>query len=339
MNVAWMFPGQGSQAPGMGRQLVADYQIARDVLQQASALYGDDLDEIRRRGPAQRLAQPDVAELLIATMQISYASILMDAHLVPDMIAGYSAGEVGAYFASGVLTRDDALYAAAMRGKTLCKWTTDNSRMISVTRIAASRVEQILNQVEPSVEISAFNSDHHVSLVGEQAAISVVAKILAREGATISTIDVAGPWHSQSIVQAAREIEASLQTIPFTAPRVKLYLSATGQSEIDGQALRRHLAHQVALPVLWGSILSDWKKAGVTQLIEIGSGRHLQGILRTAWTDESAYQVECLETPSGKLTPLIRLLSACDEKQFVDTGSCEPGELFPRVTNSSSSRV
>ena len=314
MKTAWMFPGQGCQTPGMGRQLIGDFQLARDVLQQASELHGDDLNAIRMRGPAELLARPDVAELLIAAIQIGYASLLKDAQIRPDVIAGYSAGEVAAFFASDVLDRNDALQAAAIRGRVLRKWMRSTSRMISVTRITASRVEQILNQSGLPVEIACCNSTNHVAIVGDEEAIGQIERILLREGATTAPIDVAGPWHSRTIVQAAEEIESLLQPLQFHAPQVSLYLSATGECVQDVHSLKHHLAAQVALPVLWQPILAAWQQASVTQLIEVGSGRHLQGILRTAWPNVDQYQVECLETSSGRIAPLVRLLNSSSSR-------------------------
>lgn len=309
-----MFPGQGCQTPGMGRQLIADFQLARDVLQQASELYGDDLNAIRMRGPAERLAQPAVAELLIAAMQISYAALMKDAHLIPDVVAGYSAGEVAAFYACDALSRNDALQAAAIRGRVLNQWTCAASRMISVSRIPATRVEQILAQAESTVEIACRNSANHVAVVGDEEAIRQIDRILIREGATTSPINVAGPWHSRTIQAAADLIETLLQPLPFHPPQIPLYLSATGQLAGDGKSLRHHLAAQVALPVLWQPIVDAWKQSSVTKLIEVGSGRHLQGILRAAWPHIDQYQVECLETTTGRIAPLIRLLNSSRSK-------------------------
>ncbi len=221
MKTAWMFPGQGCQSPGMGRQLVADFQLARDVLRQASELYGDDLNELRMRGPAESLARPDVAELLIAATQVSYVSILKDAHICPDFIAGYSAGEVAALFASDVLSRNDALAAAAIRGRVLSKWMQSTSRMLSVTRIAASTLTQIITQSELPVEIACYNSEKHVAIVGDENATAQLERILLREGAVTAPIDVAGPWHSSTIQEAAQEIERNLQPLQFQTPQTQ----------------------------------------------------------------------------------------------------------------------
>ncbi len=309
-----MFPGQGCQSPGMGRQLVADFQLAREVLQQASELHGDDLNELRMRGPAESLARPDAAELLIAATQISYVSILKDANIRPDVIAGYSAGEVAAMFAGEVLNRNDALAAAAIRGRVLAKWMQSTSRMLSVTRIAASRVTQIIAQSELPVEIACYNSDNHVAIVGDENSLAQVERILLREGAATAPIDVAGPWHSSTIQQAAQEIESLLQPLEFHTPQIAIYLSATGKLATEAHSLRHYLAAQVALPVLWQPILAAWQQSSVTNLIEVGSGRHLQGILRTAWPHIDQYQVGCLETSSGRITPLIRLLNSSSSR-------------------------
>jgi [acyl-carrier-protein] S-malonyltransferase len=255
------------------------------------------------------LNSPQVAEPLLASIQIAYAQEMFNHGVLPDVIAGYSAGEVAAFFAAGVLSQEDALKAAVIRGSTLGRYTDTDSRMVAVARIPVRIVEEWLSEQSISVEIAAINAPDHLTLVGPRAAISACAVTLSQRGASISDVNVAGAWHSSAVRQAVIEVEAQLESLSFTRPDRPLYLSATGKQETNPEVLRHMLAAQIAQPVLWNQVVESWCEAGVKEFVEMGPGRVLLGLLRRCWPSHSDYQVTCVETPSGGTQPFRRLLT------------------------------
>lgn len=310
---AWMFPGQGSQFPGMGRHLMQEFPITRQIMAEAEELSGVHLDAIRLRGPMDAMTRVAVLEPLITATSIGYAQTLLDAGLSPDFVAGYSAGEVTAMYVAGVLTRHDALQVAAIRGRVLSGHTDASVRMVAVSRVERSVVEKIIysqNEVNGWVEVAGWNAPDHVTLVGPDRAVRSAESELVAAGGETTNVAVSGMWHSSRLMTAAEELHAALLQVPFAAPQIPILTSATGAIETAPAELRRHLADQVALPVQWQSVIGHLRANGVTQFTEVGTGRTLMGLLRRNWPEASQYSVTSVEGRAGNIKPLKRILSS-----------------------------
>lgn len=305
---AWMFPGQGSQAPGMGQRLLAEFPLARKILSEASERSGLDLESFRRRGPERQLGRPEVAEPLLAALQISYVSLLKNAGHAADVVAGYSAGEVAAYFAADVLSRQAAIDAAVIRGRVLQGYTNRETRMVAVSQVPTAQIEKLLESSQSEIEFAGRNASDHVTLVGAREQIDTCVLDLGRLGASIADVGVSGPWHSRSVAEAAEKIRTQFGDIAFEPPKTRIFTSASGEEQCDPQTLADHLAQQVSDTVMWQNILDSWRKAGVSRFIEVGSGRVLMGILRRNWLTHDQYEVHCLESNRGSIKTLKRLL-------------------------------
>ncbi len=307
MKTAWMFPGQGTQTPGMGQRLLLEFPSSREVMRLAESLAGLPLERLRLQGPAEALQDPSIAEPLIATIQIAYANQLLALNIRPDFVAGYSAGEVAAYYVAGILSLEDALQAAIIRGSVLRRYTSDATVMMVVTRLDKTRIEEVLTEVRNEVEFAAFNAPQHFTLVGTVESVRRVAKACKQKGGHCSDVAVAGPWHSRKLVGAAEEIEAKLEVVTFHPPQIPIATSAYGELNSEPTELRRHLAAQVALPIQWQRIVTDWWQASVQQFIEMGPGRVLQGIMRYCLPANVNYQVSCVESATGSIQAYKRL--------------------------------
>lgn len=307
---AWVFPGQGSQSPGMGRKLLQEFPEAKRNFEIASEHCGADLLTLRRKGPEHRLGVPQIAEPLLATTQISYAQVLEQEGLRPDFCAGYSAGEVACYYASGVLSLEDALAAATIRGRVLKDACDPNSQMIAVSRCDWSQLQPT---VPDEIEVAAWNAPDAFTFVGPAPAIAYFAKAISGSGAQIANVNVSGPWHSPSLVATADEIAAQLQALRFRPPNMPVLLSHTARECTDPDALRIGLAQQIAAPVQWQNTLSELWERGVRDVVELGSGRVLQGYIRRNWLQFSEYTVTCVESSSGSISPLKRLIKTSSQ--------------------------
>jgi [acyl-carrier-protein] S-malonyltransferase len=260
MGPAWLFPGQGAQYPGMGRRLWDRFAQARSIAEEAEALSGLPLREIARRGPADRLRRCDVLEPVLAAVSLSYAAILREHGRAPAFVAGYSAGEVAALCCAGAITRTDALRIAVHRGRILQDAAAARpGRMIAAYRIPAAVVAAVVAELAPrgALAIAAWNAPDHVTLAGDEATIGLAERRLLRLKAEVAPIDVAGPWHCHLLDRAAERAAGVLEAIPFRAPTVPVYTSASGRIETDPGRLRRDLAEQLRAPVRWGAILDD----------------------------------------------------------------------------------
>lgn len=312
--LAWMFPGQGLQKPGLGRQLFADFEIAQETLELASEICDHDLAKLRVQGPQARLNEPQIAEPLIAATECAYVQILQNAGIYPTVVAGYSAGEVAAYFSAGVLSLKDALLAATIRGRVLQRFQEEDTRMIAVQKVKRNIVEQCIAS-RADVCVAGYNAEEHTTLVGEKHLIGQVIRELRTYRSEIADVEISGPWHTPRVQSAVSQIEQALADIEFMKPQCQVYNSATGCAETEPSRLAHNLAKQVAVPVQWQSIVQHWWRRNVRQVWEIGAGQVLT-MLRRNWTDFRSYEALCLESSSGRAVALIRLLT-----QFQPTSS------------------
>jgi [acyl-carrier-protein] S-malonyltransferase len=313
MRVAWLFPGQGSQYPGMGRDLYQRSPAARAILQQAEEVCGQPLHELCLHGPDARLRQCDVLEPALTALALAYAGLLHEHGLEPSCVAGYSAGEVAALCCAGVYSLTDALHLAAIRGRVLHEESSEAARMVAVARLPADAVAQVVDglKVRGPIAMGAWNAADHTTVVGEQAVVAEAERQFLALGAEVSAIEVAGPWHCDLAAGAARRVRERIGGIEFRRPRIPVYTSATGRQEDDPERLRDGLAEQICRPVRWREAVVDLVRRGVSHLVEVGPGRVLYGFwLREAQQMKAACHGHFLERENGRPVAVDRLAAA-----------------------------
>jgi [acyl-carrier-protein] S-malonyltransferase len=312
MRIVMLFPGQGAQYPGMGRVIYDQFPRAREILRQAEALSGLPLREVCLRGPDVRLRQPNVLEPALTALAVSYVELLAGHGVRPDCVAGYSAGEVAALYAAGVVSLTDALRLAVRRGRALQEATTDAGRMVAVAQLPTTAVERVIAGLRSRghLAVAAWNAVDHTTIVGEEARIQEAARELRALGGVLTDVAVAGPWHCAWVAGAARRVQEAIADMEFRPPRVPVYTSATGEPEDCPERLRHGLAEQIARPVRWRPIVTDLLRLGVRHFVEVGAGRTLYGfLLREARATGIACRAHFVERENGRAPSASRLLS------------------------------
>lgn len=275
---------------------------ARQLLAAAEALSGLALAGLARQGPRTKLTRPAVLEPLLTVVGCAYVDGLLERGLRPDLVAGYSAGEVAALYAAGVLTAEVALQIAVWRGRILEGLTGPglDGAMLGLYGIATDTIEQLIAATRPgdAVAVAARNGRRHLTLTGATAALAGIERQAVALGALSTWIEAAGPWHSAQLADASQELLAKLQDIPFHPPRLPVFMSAGGTMVTVPQALREALAVQWSRPVLWDAMVAGMLAQGVGVFLEVGPGRVLTGLLSQM---ELPAGVRCyfLERPGG----------------------------------------
>lgn len=315
---AWIFPGQGSQSAGMARGLLKESAEARSILAMAEEVSGHPLNRIRQFGPLVDLRRPEVLEPLLTAVNISYAHYLLDQGASPDCVAGYSAGEVAALHVAGALSIEDALRAATIRGRLLSKAVSENCKMVAVTHLSGQQIQDAIaeNDLTGQVDIAGWNADDQLTLVGDSDRVLEMERVLIRLGGDITSLEVSGPWHSPQIQWLADRIFDELSPICFETPSLPIVTSLSGCSQSEPNVLRRHLAQQVASPVLWKHSLKELQSFGVKRFCELGSGRVLFGLVRRNFVGSDGYEVASAESHSAGISPWIKRLQTSRANQL-----------------------
>ncbi len=282
MTMAWVFPGQGSQYPGMGRELFQHSAAAREWLAVAEELNRRPLARLARLGPLSELTRPTILEPLLTALNCAYADYLREQGLQPDCVAGYSAGEVAALYVAGVLDHRQTLRIAGMRGRILERQAAClNGGMVALYGIPAVVLERLVREGQGwgNVAIGARNGHRHLTITGARAAVAEVERRALAFGASSAPIDAAGPWHCELLAEASQELLEELRAIPFRPPRLPIFVCATGNAVSNPQALKAHLAAQLSRPIQWDTAVTELLKHGVRVFLEVGPGRVLNGLL------------------------------------------------------------
>jgi [acyl-carrier-protein] S-malonyltransferase len=300
MSEVWLFPGQGSQYPGMGRALYQTYAEAREILDTAGRLAELPVAGIAMDGPREKLMQPAVLEPAIVALELSYVEELRRRGSRPDAVAGYSLGEIAALYCAEVVTLVDALAISVLRGRILQKAAIGLWRMAAASGLAAVETERIVAEIGAgqALGIAAYNAPGHLAIAGERDAVLRAEAAIAGRGGLTAPIEVAGPWHCSLAASAAIEIQQALEAFHFRPPKIPFYSSMTGALMTAANELRACLAYQICRPVLWNDVLDDLWRRGARRSLEIGPGHVLTGFVRRTWP-LNQYQARFLERENG----------------------------------------
>jgi len=285
--VAFVFPGQGSQKVGMGREAYEEFDAARAVFDEADQALGEPLSRLCFEGPEQDLAltantQPAV---LVASIAVFRA---LDQPF--DVVAGHSLGEYSAHVAAGTLRLSDAVRLVRKRGQYMQDAVPyGEGAMAAVLKADRGLVERICAEIPGLVEAVNYNSPQQIVIAGQTAAVREAGEKLREAGARASTLPVSAPFHSSLMEPAEERLREDMERIAFADPSVPVYVNVNAAPVTDAAAAKDALLRQVSRPVLWEDTVRAMLDDGVSLFVEVGPGRVLSGLL--ARIDRSAGRV------------------------------------------------
>lgn len=295
--IAFLFPGQGSQQVGMGRDLVREIPLARELFEVASEASGLDVQRACLRGPLARLSRTDVLQPALTAMGLACARGLIERGVTPHAAAGHSVGELPALACAGSFTDTDAVMAAAARGRAMHEASTRTpGTMLAVSGLRPEAVAEALDGVLALDQggIAAINAPSQVVVSAAEGVLADVRRVLTARGARLSPLAVSGAWHC-ALMDAARTPYAdTLEGIPLAPPTLPVPMNAAGEVCSDPGRIRGLLVEQLCRPVQWVAVVQALIDEGVDGFVELGSGTVLRGLLRRIHPDPAAYQVFCV---------------------------------------------
>ena len=281
MAKAFVFPGQGSQFPGMCKDLYDAHQEARELCQAADRLLGFSLTDVMFNGTAEDLKQTKVTQPAVFLHSV-VAQRLMTIEK-PDMVAGHSLGEFSALFACGALRFEDALLLVSARAQAMQAACEANpGTMAAVLGLPDEQVDAICKNHKDGVVVAAnFNCPGQIVISGEVEAIDAICPVMKEAGARRALrLPVGGAFHSPLMAPAAEDLKAAILKTEFNKPFCPIYQNVTAQASIEPEIIRENLLKQLTAPVRWTQSVQNMIADGATEFYEFGPGDVLKGLIR-----------------------------------------------------------
>jgi len=283
---AYVFPGQGSQFPGMAKELYDTSMEARDMMEKANDLLGFRITDIMFTGSEEDLRQTRVTQPAIFLHSVALAKTLGDGFR-PDMVAGHSLGEFSALVANGALQFEDAIklvYARAMAMQKACE--LNPSTMAAILGLDDELVERICAETAGVVVAANYNCPRQLVISGDIAAIDAACAALTAVGAKRALkLSVGGAFHSPLMEPARIELESAIHATSFSTPTCPVYQNVTACAVVDPEAIKSNLIKQLTAPVRWTQTMNQMIADGCTEVIEVGPGKVLQGLFKKVYRD------------------------------------------------------
>lgn len=285
MKLAFLFPGQGSQAVGMARDLVAGNETARRMFAEASTVVGYDIAQLCADGPAERLNMTLYTQPALYTMSCVLAELARQRGLVPAVVAGHSVGEYAALYVAGVYSFSVGARIVAERAQLM--HTAGGGKMLAVVGMEPDTVESVLSAFSRDrVGIGLYNSPSQLVVSGCAAGVDEAeAALRAAGGKKLVPLAVSGAFHSEQMRPVRDAFAEALSRYPWRDPAVPYVSNLTGDVVESADAVRQGLAELLVSPVRWMQSMQRLAAMGVSCCIELGPGKVLQGLARQTVKD------------------------------------------------------
>lgn len=283
-SLALLFPGQGSQAVGMGKELFEHHAVARDTFAEADETLGYKLSQVCFEGPDDQLRLTEITQPAILTVSLAALRVLQQNGIQPSYVAGHSLGEYSAHVAAGTITFSDALRTVRHRGKYMQEAVPVGvGAMAAILGMESPEVDRICAEAARGqvCEAANINSPEQIVISGDTAAVERATRLAESRGAKkAKMLPVSAPFHSSLMKPAQDRLAEDLKDLPFSDPKIPVVCNVDAQVVNSGDLSRDALIRQVSGSVKWDQSVRLLIASGVKTLIEVGPGKVLWGLMR-----------------------------------------------------------
>ena len=296
--IAYLFPGQGSQYLGMGRDLMASFPATKEIFEQMDALCGKSLSRLCFEGPLEELTLTENLQPAITAVNLACLYALETSGVHSQVSAGHSLGEYAALVSAGIVSVESALRLVRKRGELMHRESLSNpGTMAAVIGLSKEKVQAIVDSsAEDGVlAIANHNTAEQIVITGEQEPVSRAIQAAKKEGAKAIPLRVSGAWHCSLMQGAVGEFRGYMEQIPFSPPTATMLFNATGAPETNPEAMKDIMAKQLVSAVKWYDIVGKMLAEGVDTFVEVGPKKVLTGLVGKIVPKGSAVQLHQVE--------------------------------------------
>jgi [acyl-carrier-protein] S-malonyltransferase len=296
--IAYLFPGQGSQFIGMGRDLVESFPAAKEIFQQVDELCGRPISRLCLEGPMEGLTLTENLQPAVTAVNLAGLSALQASGVQPHVSAGHSLGEYAALVSTGIVHAEDALRLVQKRGQLMHRESLSHpGTMAAVIGLPMGTVRRIVDESKGDdiLAVANHNTAEQIVITGQEEPVLRAIQAVKKEGAKAIPLKVSGAWHCLLMEGAVREFREFMEQVPFSRPTSRMLFNATGDAEKNPETIKEIMAKQLVSPVKWYDIVQQMVSDGVQTFVEVGPKNVLTGLVRKIVPKDSEirlFQVE-----------------------------------------------
>jgi [acyl-carrier-protein] S-malonyltransferase len=284
MSQVFLFPGQGAQKAGMGRELAERYPSVARVFQEADEILGFGLSKLCFEGPDEALAQTEVTQPALFTTSVAILTALQEQGIAASAAAGHSVGEYAALVAAGSIDFENALPVVRKRGELMAAAVADTpGAMAAIIGLTADDVEAICHEASALgvCEPSNLNAPTQIVISGQAEAIEQAMELAKERGAKAIRLNVSAPFHCSMMRPVADQLLPAVESLPVREPRIPVIANAVAGPVTTAKEVRDALIRQIESPVRWVETMQWFLSHGFDSFLEVGPGRVLAGLARS----------------------------------------------------------